>query len=191
MKKAVLTLLMLTAFSYLYCANGKDMTNIQEEIWVPVIGFSNYSVSNMGRVYSHKYKRILVLRKRPDFGFDAQLRNRISRKVFRIHRLVAIHFIPNPKNLLEIDHKDNDRSNNAVSNLQWCTRSENIKWSYERGRDRKGGQYNKGAKFTNIQANQIREQYLNGTPVKKLKDKYHCGENTIWAIVNLTSYKPI
>lgn len=49
-----------------------------------------------------------------------------KRKVFYVHRLVAKYFIPNPKKLPEVNHKDLDRSNNKKSNLEWVTRLENI-----------------------------------------------------------------
>lgn len=42
-------------------------------------------------------------------------------KWFTVHRLVALHFIPNPDNLPIINHKDEDKSNNCIGNLEWCT----------------------------------------------------------------------
>ena len=48
-------------------------------------------------------------------------------KKFKIHRLVAEHFIPNPNNLPVINHKDGNRQNNHVDNLEWCTQSYNVK----------------------------------------------------------------
>jgi len=45
------------------------------------------------------------------------------------HRLVAITWIPNPDNLPQIDHIDMDRMNNAVENMRWCTRTENLRWA--------------------------------------------------------------
>ena len=52
-----------------------------------------------------------------------------SRKHYSVHRLVAEAFIPNPKNLPEVNHKDENPLNNAVSNLEWCSRRYNIEYS--------------------------------------------------------------
>lgn len=53
------------------------------------------------------------------------------------HRLVAQHFLPNPNNLPQVNHKDCDKSNNAVSNLEWCKRGDNIDHAHAMGRMKK------------------------------------------------------
>lgn len=55
-------------------------------------------------------------------------KNSVS-KFYLIHRLVAQTFIPNPNNLLEVNHKDGNKVNNNVENLEWCTRKENVNHS--------------------------------------------------------------
>lgn len=60
------------------------------------------------------------------------LRNGPKRKNYYVHRLVAEAFIPNPDGLAEVNHLDYNKSNNAVENLEWVSRTENIHWSRER-----------------------------------------------------------
>lgn len=55
------------------------------------------------------------------------------KKKKRVHRLVALAFKKNPKNLKEVNHIDGDKKNNYYNNLEWCTRSENVKHCYKIG----------------------------------------------------------
>ena len=56
-----------------------------------------------------------------------------TQKCFSIHRLLAMHFIPNPNNLPQVNHKDGNKLNNELSNLEWCTMSYNIQHMYDTG----------------------------------------------------------
>lgn len=167
------------------------VSSTMKEIWDYVPGYENkYLISTFGRVYSIKFKRLVIpsIRK-GDGGLVVGLRGGKPRKVFGVHQLVAAAFISNPLNRTEIDHKDNDRANNHIDNLQWCTRSENIKWAYDRGRDRKFGEKHKQAKFTNQQANIIRDIFKNGAKATAIAMQYSCSVSTIRSIVNYQSYK--
>ena len=86
-----------------------------------------YEVSNLGRV--RRNGKILKPWKN-NWGYllVSLCKNGIVRNA-RIHRLVALAFIPNPQNLPQVNHKDEDKTNNAVSNLEWCTAGYNINYS--------------------------------------------------------------
>lgn len=114
---------------------------MENEIWKPIVGYEGlYEVSNTGLVKSlgngttHKYVHILKPRKRVDDAkyLRVQLSKNEKKKVYNIHRLVAQAFIPNPKGLPIINHKDEDRTNNNVENLEWCDHHYNYFYTYNR-----------------------------------------------------------
>lgn len=95
-----------------------------EEIWKDIIGFENeYQISNLGNVKSLKFGKEKILKQQlSNSGYlMVHLRNKTINKVFQVHRLVALHFIENPNNYRCVNHKDENRLNNAITNLEWCT----------------------------------------------------------------------
>ncbi len=119
--------------------NDASYTEKMMEIWKPVNNFEGfYEVSNYGRVRSiervvehQRYGKMLVSAKllKPwnnMHGYcNVNLMKDGERKVFKVHRLVAEAFIPNPENKYAVNHKDGNKENNHYLNLEWCTKSEN------------------------------------------------------------------
>lgn len=105
--------------------------NLPNEIWKDVC--DGYKVSNYGRVLSlakttirgRKYDKILSASKKDNGYYTVSINGNNE----YVHRLVAKAFIDNPNNLNEINHKDEDKSNNKVDNLEWCTKSYNVSYS--------------------------------------------------------------
>ena len=92
-----------------------------------------YEVDTDGNVYS-KYRRL-----KPTVKRNGYLQVSLGRsKVAMVHRLVAEAFLPNPDNLPCINHKDNNKTNNKVSNLEWCTQATNIRHMTNQNRQAKG-----------------------------------------------------
>lgn len=88
----------------------------------------NYAVTNDGRVYSYKTNKFLTLLPNKYGYLKAHLRHEGKEYKVSVHRLVAEAFIENPEGKSEVNHIDEDKTNNTVSNLEWCTRLENIRW---------------------------------------------------------------
>ncbi len=119
-----------------------------QEIWKDIIGYEGlYQVSNLGNIKSfYKAKKSI---KKPTLSNKGYLRVGLSKnkksKTFKIHRLVAKTFLSNPNNYLEVNHKDGNKLNNCVDNLEWCSRSYNINHAWRnkltKGRSKKLLQY--------------------------------------------------
>lgn len=102
---------------------------MDNEQWKKIEGY-DYEISNLGRVRSNQPRfegKIIYQGIHTDGYYTVRLCKDKKHKRFRVHRLMAIAFIPNddPINKTEIDHIDNNRKNNALSNLRWVTHSQN------------------------------------------------------------------
>lgn len=114
-----------------------------KEIWKDIPEYEGlYQISNYGRVKSLNYRRMNkenILKPRVDkkgYIHYALKKNKMT-KEYKAHRLVALMFIPNPCNKKQVNHKDFNKQNNFVDNLEWCTNGENQKHSYKYNLNRK------------------------------------------------------
>ena len=102
-----------------------------------------YAVTSCGRVWSYQRKKFLT----PYTDGNGYLKIKLSkdgkRNQYRIHRLVAEAYIPNPYNLTDVDHIDNDRTHNYLNNLQWITHKDNVR----KGRNKPILQYTLDGEF--------------------------------------------
>lgn len=142
--------------------------DLDGEIWKDVIDYNGiyigiYQISNLGRL-----KRIMH-RKNPtnklinSFVFDdgyicVTLIKNGKTKFTGIHRLIASAFIPNPENKPEVNHKDGNKHNNSIDNLEWNTSSENKKHAFNIGLNpRRKGEKHNTAKLTEKEVLEIRK----------------------------------
>ena len=95
------------------------------EEYKKIDGYDNYEISNLGNVRNIDTGRILKPGKNTHGYYFVNLYKDGIGKMFLVHRLIALHFIPNPDNLPCIDHIDRNRTKNSISNLRWISRSNN------------------------------------------------------------------
>jgi hypothetical protein len=116
------------------------------EIYKPVPNYPNYLVSNLGNIKNKRTNHVLKGSVDIHNYKYYQLINETEKKQFSCHRLVAEVFIPNPENKSQVNHKDKNKKNNHVDNLEWMTPSENIKHAIKDGK-KKGNTINKRVKI--------------------------------------------
>lgn len=146
-------------------------SNMEE--WRLIDGFPKYSISNFGKVKNNNSGQILkdAMHHKGYPKTSLFIKGRLK-KGFFIHRLVALHFIPNPDNLDQVNHIDGNKVNNHVSNLQWCTGSQNIKHAFNTGLMSNMGTQHPRARLTEKQVLEIRAKISNGVKPRFIAREY-------------------
>lgn len=169
-----------------------------KEVWKSIKGYPNYEISNLGRIkrLPHYYrKQTLIMKQQP--GTFKYYRVQLSRdgklKKFLVSRLVALHFLKNPKNLPEVNHKNGDKSNNKVSNLEWCTTSENILHAFRTGlKYMTRGEKCSWSKLTKEQVLDIRLRWkLKMYNMREIADHFKINKTTVWKIIHRKIWRHI
>lgn len=102
---------------------------MENEIWKDIEGYEGlYQVSNIGRVKRVRSGRIRTQKIVKNGYCQVNLSKNNQVNFYLVHRLVANAFIPNPNKLPQVNHKDENKTNNYVENLEWCTQSYNNLW---------------------------------------------------------------
>jgi hypothetical protein len=143
----------------MYQQHGEVKMNSQlnsiREVWASVEGYEGlYEVSTQGRIRSSDRVSSFGKQKKlwkgqiltPRVSAHGYLRCHLAKdgkiREFYIHRLVAMTFLKNPENKLEINHLDEVKTNNSIDNLAWATRTENARWSMKSNREARLNQIN-------------------------------------------------
>lgn len=155
--------------------------------WQPID--DRYEVSSDGQVRS--VGGVTLKQWLNDQGY-AYVRLSGPRRQKRVHRLVAEAFIPNPEGKPCVNHINNCRSDNRVSNLEWCTQWENIDHAQKQGRAQRDywiGRRSPNAKLSDAQVLAIRTSYAEGgKSLQTLANLYCVNKRTIGRIVKGESY---
>ena len=156
-----------------------------------------YQVSNFGRVRSFHHRVPHILTPRVAFNYlkVPLCRGKNDEKVFFVHILVAKTFIPNPENKKIVNHKDGNKTNNHVENLEWVTQSENLKHAYQIGlvKPLRGTESPK-SKLTEDDVRYIRKFYRahdRKFGAIALAKKFGVSKYTIYNIITGKTYKNI
>jgi hypothetical protein len=165
-----------------------------EETWKDIRGFEGkYQISSIGNVRSLNYRRTNKIKNLAFWistkGYPGvRLGDRV---VYRVSRLVAQEFISNPENLPCVLHRDDDVSNNKVSNLFWGTNKDNVDDKVSKGRQAKlKGELNGESKIKEKDVLEIRNRYLKGgTTHRELAKLFKVSKTQITRILNNKSWK--
>jgi hypothetical protein len=160
------------------------------EQYKKIKGFSNYRIYNNGSIYSEFVNRYVTATE-DSCGYlqNTLVDDKGNRKTIKNHRLVALAFLPNPENLPDVNHKDFNRKNNNVSNLEWCTEKYNTEYTAKFNMDNNSNSYMKLSPLSEEQVLLIPTLLNYGFSVKLISKLYNVGHITIRNIITGKTWK--
>lgn len=170
---------------------------MKKEIWKEIRNYPNYQVSNLGRVKSlrrnlrggsTRNQEIILKPRKTRLGYLLVAIYNPTRKDVSIHRLVGKSFVNNPYNKPDINHIDGVKSNNNSTNLEWVTKSENLKHNFKLGVRNVQGQNAPNSRLKNHDVLQIRKMHKDKIPISDICSKFNICESSVRQIANRTTW---
>lgn len=161
-----------------------SFTKRNNKLWKDL---GNYILYSDGRVFSKRRGIFLI----PYLDGPGYLCVRAPH-TFKIHRLLAINFIPNPRCFPEINHIDGNKTNNSLSNLEWCTPKHNIQHAFDTGLNKpRFGIDNPASKLKYLDAKVIKEALHEGYKGADIARYYKVCRSTIYRVRNLKTWRDV
>ena len=161
-----------------------------------VVGFEEYfSVTEKGEVFSKRSNKFLKQVELKSGYLSLATKINGVNKTFRVHREIAKAFLNNPENKPHVNHKDGNKLNNEVDNLEWCTQSENMKHAVDTGLLINGkGEDCHVSKLTDKDVTYIRQNYAPRNKrfgSRALANRFNVAHSTISDIINYKTWTHI
>ena len=164
------------------------------DVFRPIIlnGYkTKYIIDRLGNVYNKKSEKRLKNILTSGGYYRVQISIKSKSISLSVHRLVALAFIPNPENKPDVNHKDGDKSHNYVENLEWATKSENVKHAFAHGLNSNAGEMNPKSKLTEKDVIKIWNDIRKGMNFTTIGNKYSVSKATISHIYNGDTWKDL
>mgnify|MGYP003657666585 CR=1 FL=1 len=150
-----------------------------------------YEINKMGVIRNKENKKIKSQYVGSTGYYMVSFSYNNKSKPQRVHRLLSINFIDNPKNLKYVNHKDGDKLNYTLSNLEWCTHAENMKHAFNTGLANNTGERNGQAKLTESKVREIKKWLSQGFSQQKTAKIFSVSRSCIQGISNGRLWKHV